>query len=104
MSPRHAHPPRLSPKESLIVELLVRDAELYGLQFVMASRGRLKRGTIYVTLGRMEDKGFITSREEAPPADEGGLPRRIYRVTALGRQVYEAWNAAAAHMALRYAR
>jgi len=104
MSPRAKQPPRLSPKESLIVELLLRDTELYGLQLVGASRGRLKRGTVYVTLGRMEDKGFITSREEAPPADEGGLPRRLYRATALGRQVYEAWNMAAAHMALRYAR
>ena len=104
MSPRPTHPPRLSPKESLIVELLLRDAELYGLQLVAASRGRLKRGTVYVTLGRMEDKGFITSREEAPPADEGGLPRRLYRATPLGRQVYDAWNMAAAHMALRYVR
>ena len=76
MSPRRAQPPRLSPKESLIVELLIRDTELYGLQMVAGSRGRLKRGTVYVTLGRMEDKGFITSREVAPPADEGGLPRR----------------------------
>jgi len=104
MPPRSAHPPRLSLKESLIVELLLRDAELYGLQLVAASRGRLKRGTVYVTLGRMEDKGFITSREEAPPADEGGLPRRLYRATPFGRHVYEAWNMAAAHMALRYAR
>ena len=104
MSPRRAHPPRLSPKETLIVELLLRDDELYGLQLVAASRGRLKRGTVYVTLGRMEDKGLITSREEAPPPDEGGLPRRVYRATALGRHVYEAWNMAAAHMALRYAR
>jgi PadR family transcriptional regulator, regulatory protein PadR len=104
MTPRSVHPPRLSPKESLIVELLIRDAELYGLQLVAASRGRLKRGTVYVTLGRMEDKGFITSREEAPPADEGGLPRRVYRATPLGRHVYEAWNMAATHMALRYAR
>jgi PadR family transcriptional regulator PadR len=104
MSPRRAQPPRLSPKESLIVELLLRDTELYGLQLVAASRGRLKRGTVYVTLGRMEDKGFITSREEAPPADEGGLPRRVYRATALGRHVHEAWTMAAAHMALRYAR
>ena len=105
MSRRPAPPPRLSPKESLIVELLLREQELYGLQLVAASRGRLKRGTVYVTLGRMEDKGFITSREEAPPADAGGLPRRVYRVTALGRHVHEAWNAAAAHLAaLRFAR
>jgi PadR family transcriptional regulator, regulatory protein PadR len=104
MPPRRAQPPRLSAKESLIVELLLRDSELYGLQLVTASRGRLKRGTVYVTLGRMEDKGFITSREEAPPADEGGLPRRLYRATAFGRHVYEAWNMAVAHMALRYSR
>ena len=84
--------------------MLLRDQELYGLQLVAASRGRLKRGTVYVTLGRMEDKGFITAREEAPPPDEGGLPRRVYRVTAFGRAVYDAWNAAAAHMALRFAR
>ena len=104
VSRRPAPPPRLAPKESLIVELLLREQELYGLQLVAASRGRLKRGTVYVTLGRMEDKGFITSREEAPPADAGGLPRRVYRVTALGRHVHEAWNAAAAHLAaLRFA-
>ena len=47
----------------------------------------------------MEDKGFITAREEAPPPEEGGLPRRVYRVTSLGRHVYEAWNAAALHLA-----
>ncbi|HWN84202.1 MAG TPA: PadR family transcriptional regulator [Vicinamibacterales bacterium] len=99
MSSRLARPPRLSAKETLIVELLLRDEELYGLQLVAASRGRLKRGTVYVTLGRMEDKGFITAREEAPPPEEGGLPRRVYRVTSLGRHVYEAWNAAALHLA-----
>jgi DNA-binding PadR family transcriptional regulator len=72
---------------------------------VAASRNRLKRGTVYVTLGRMEDKGFITSREEAPPPDEGGLPRRLYHATPLGRAVYEAWNAAAIHLAaIRFAR
>ena len=35
----------------------------------------------YVTLGRMEDKGFITSREEAPPADEG---RRLIEPAVCG--------------------
>ena len=50
----------VSPKELLVLELL-RHQELYGLQLVAASRGRLKRGTVYVTLGRMEEKGYITS-------------------------------------------
>jgi PadR family transcriptional regulator PadR len=82
----------LSPKESVILQLLVRDDEAYGLELVSASRGRLKRGTVYVTLGRMEEKGYITSRLEGAPPEAGGLPRRIYKATALGRQVLEAWS------------
>lgn len=71
-----------------MLQLLVRDSPLYGLQLVAASRGRLKRGTVYVTLGRMEDKGLITSALEPAPAEAGGLPRRIYEPTALGRRMH----------------
>ena len=53
----HARPPTLSGKESVILELLVRHQALYGLQVVAESRRRLKRGTVYVTLQRMEEKG-----------------------------------------------
>src|ERR1700733_9545164 len=89
--------PTLPPKEALILDLLVEESELYGLQLVAASKGRLKRGTVYVTLGRMEDKGFIASRLESAPPDEGGLPRRIYEPTAFGRRVLSAY----AHVARR---
>ena len=94
----------LSAKESLILELLVRDDELYGLQLVAASRRRLKRGTVYVTLGRMEEKGYIVSRLEDAPADVGGLPRRLYQPTALGRRVLAAWTSAATHLMPEFAR
>ena len=88
---RPSNVPRLSPKEQLILELLIRRrGGLYGLELVTASRGRLKRGTVYVTLARMEDKGFVTSRQEDAPADAGGLPRRIYSPTALGRRIVDA--------------
>ena len=87
--------PFLSAKESLILELLMREKELYGLQLVSLSRKRLKRGTVYVTLGRMEAKGYLTSRLEDAPPDSGGLPRRIYRPTPLGRRVMTVWNTAA---------
>src|SRR3712207_6863275 len=46
-----------------------------------------RSGTVYVTLGRMEEKGYITSKLGAPPSGTGGLPRRIYAVTALGRRM-----------------
>jgi PadR family transcriptional regulator PadR len=84
--------PTLPPKEALILELLVQEKDMYGLQLVAASRRRLKRGTVYVTLGRMEEKGYILSRLEPAPPDAGGLPRRVYEATAFGRRVLKAWT------------
>ena len=97
MTPTSRVPP-LPPKEALILELLVHDAEMYGLQLVAASGNQLKRGTVYVTLGRMEEKGYITSRLESAPPDAGGLPRRVYEATAFGRRVLDAWT----HVAQRF--
>ena len=85
----------MSPKELLVLDLLVRARELYGLQLVSASKGRLKRGTIYVTLGRMEDKGFVASRLDDPPPGAGGLPRRLYEPTPLGRRMLTTWTSGA---------
>ncbi len=82
----------LSAKESLILDFLVGEKEMYGLEFVAASRRRLKRGTVYVTLGRMEDKGYIVSRLEPAPPHVGGLPRRLYQSTPLGRRVLRLWR------------
>jgi PadR family transcriptional regulator, regulatory protein PadR len=96
--------PTLSPKETLILDLLVDRDEMYGLQLVAASRRQLKRGTIYVTLGRMEDKGYVRSRLEDAPADAGGLPRRLYKPTSLGRRVLDAWTFAALRLSPRFAR
>ena len=94
--------PRLSEKEAAVLRLLLRQPDSYGLALVAASGGVLKRGTVYVTLGRMEEKGYITSRQEDSPT--GGLPRRLYRATALGRHVIDAWELVRSRLALRYAR
>jgi DNA-binding PadR family transcriptional regulator len=88
----------------MILELLVGTKEMYGLELVAASGGALKRGTVYVTLGRMEDKGYLVSRLEGAPPAEGGLPRRIYAPTSLGREALAAWVTAAEHFRLRFAR
>ena len=104
MSTRHSQAPTLSRKEALILELLVRESALYGLQLVAASKGKLKRGTVYVTLGRMEQKGYITSRLESPPPGAGGLPRRIYDATALGRRAIDAWAYVSGRLHLEFSR
>src|ERR671912_2855854 len=86
--------PRLSAAERLILDLLVDNGELFGLQLVERSDGRLKRGTVYVTLGRMHEKGYLDSRQEPLPAGAIGLPRRLYRPTGLALRILAAWKAA----------
>jgi DNA-binding PadR family transcriptional regulator len=104
MSSRRTALPRLSAKESLILDLLAHGDELYGLQLVAASKGRLKRGTVYVTLGRMEDKGYVTSHAEDAPDGAGGLPRRLYEATPYGLRVLKAWTTLLHHLAPEAAR
>lgn len=88
---------RLARKEAIVLNLLLgADREMYGLEMVEASTGELKRGTIYVTLQRMEEKGFISSRREDRVAPEVGIPRRLYMVTGLGQRVVAASQAARA--------
>jgi DNA-binding PadR family transcriptional regulator len=84
-------PPALPESERLVLELLL-DGPDFGLNLVARSDGALKRGTVYVTLGRMERKGFITSEQEPQPPGAIGLPRRIYRVTPLGTRALRAWT------------
>lgn len=92
--------PRLSTTERLILDLL-RERELFGLQLVDHSSGALKRGTVYVTLGRMQDKGYVESRTEPLPQGAIGLPRRWYRPTEYGLRVHDAWTMAAKSFAAR---
>lgn len=70
---------RLPGSERAILTLLVARGPSYGLELVQSSRGKLKRGGIYVTLGRMEEKGLVASSR----GDDG---RRRYRPTALGER------------------
>jgi len=88
----HQAIPSLPPKERLILDLLVAHGPLFGLQLVALSQGALKRGTVYVTLGRMEAKGFVRSEQEAMPPGAIGLPRRLYYPTPLGERVRRAWS------------
>lgn len=86
--------PRLSATERLIIELLAEHNELFGLRMVELSGSRLKRGTVYVTLGRMQEKGYLESRQEPLPEGAIGLPRRLYRPTGLALRILAAWKAA----------
>jgi PadR family transcriptional regulator PadR len=85
-------PLTLSGKERVILELLTSSGPMFGLQLVEESGGSLKRGTVYVTLGRMEAKGLVESEQEPLPPGAIGLPRRLYRPTGLGERMLRAWT------------
>jgi PadR family transcriptional regulator, regulatory protein PadR len=91
--------PRLSSKEKVILELLAANISMYGLQLVSQSSGMLKRGTVYVTLGRMEQKGLILSEPEKLSDDSGLVPRRMYRPTPFGLRVLGIWTQMARELA-----
>ena len=94
--------PSMSRTESLVMELL-RGRERYGLELVDASAGALKRGSVYVILARMEEKGFVDSRQEERSPGGGGMPRRLYRATPYGRKVHGAFALLREALALKHA-
>jgi DNA-binding PadR family transcriptional regulator len=83
--------PSISPIEAQILDL-IEVRERYGLELIEGSGGTLKRGSVYVTLGRMEHKGFVTSRLEERSSGGAGLPRRLYRATPYGLKVRDAYR------------
>jgi PadR family transcriptional regulator len=90
--------PHLSPKEVLILRLILARGEMYGLELVTESKGELKRGTVYVTLGRMAEKGYVESRT-VPQDDGSGMPKRLFRATGHGETVLRALELASDWMA-----
>lgn len=87
----------LSQKEAIIIDLLRgNESPLFGLEIVQKSNGQVKRGTVYVTLQRMEEKGLVASEQEPRPNPEIGIPRRRYRITGLGERALNAARAARA--------
>ena len=83
--------PKLSSKEARVLDLLTSRGASYGLELVRASDGDLKRGTVYVTLDRMEDKGLVESWSEDAEPGRQGPPRRKYKATGHGAAALAAW-------------
>lgn len=52
------------------------------------------RGAVYITLDRLEEKGYLESWLGDPAAERGGRPRRFYRVKPAGvRALEQSWTA-----------
>lgn len=80
-----------SKVEKTAMQLLINAGAtpMYGLAIVEKSQGDLKRGTVYVTLNRLEDRGFLKSEREKDST--ATIPRLYYTITGEGRRAFNAW-------------
>ena len=84
----------------LVLLTLLRQEERYGYDIVstLEEHGgeffRIKEGTLYPVLYRLEDDGYIESYRDNP---KRGVPRKYYRLTASGQvrhdELVAEWNA-----------
>jgi DNA-binding PadR family transcriptional regulator len=82
----------LSNKEAVALKLISKlDEAAYGLELVRESKGALKRGTVYVLLDRMEEKGYVKSKRDEN-LTLSGKPRRRYRLTKRGGRALELYR------------
>ncbi len=68
------------------------DGEAYGLELVRDTDGQLRRGGVYVMLGRLRDKGFVRSRQQPRQPGERGPTRVLYRRTPTGARALGLWD------------
>ena len=75
---------------------------------VNATGREVSMAAVYITLSRMEGKGWVVARSEAPPTGEGGKPRRFFSLTpeaanalrSLRSQYDRLWEGARSHPGL----
>ncbi len=65
--------------------------DAYGINIVEAIKSRMDRdvnlSAVHITLYRLEDKGFVTSRVGGATATRGGRRKRIFQLTETGKKL-----------------
>ena len=84
------HVTLLGELERMVLMAVLRAPDPYpvGVRNELASTAgvSLSRGTIYVTLQRLEERGLVRSALGEPTAARGGKAKRLFTVTPKGRQ------------------
>ncbi len=55
----------------------------------LAAPKNISPGAVYVTLDRLEDKGFVKSWLSDPTPERGGRAKRFYKLEALGERALQ---------------
>lgn len=80
---------RLAEVEQLVLLAVLRlDNAAYAVpirELILSAGGvDLSRGSVYITLDRLEQKGFVTSAFSDPTGEPGGKAKRVFRVLPAG--------------------
>jgi PadR family transcriptional regulator len=82
-------PPRLGEVEQLVLLAMLRlEGDAYAVpirDLIEQETGiALARGSIYITLDRLEQKGLVESTMSEPTPEPGGKSRRVFRMRPAG--------------------
>jgi PadR family transcriptional regulator PadR len=73
-------------EHQVLLAILRLGSEAYTVPIVLELEEHAGRtvapASVYVTLRRLEKKGFLTSRMSPPPPNEGGRERRVFMLEA----------------------
>ena len=85
--------PSISKTEYLILKILMNHGpELYGLEMIELSQGKLRRGSIYTLLARLENKGFVDSEKEIDVQPGLTTQRRFFTISGEGERALNEWE------------
>ena len=72
----------------VLLAVLRRKEDAYGVTILEELERETSRtltlGTVYKTLGRMEEKGYLASRVAPPTRERGGRRKKLYDLTPAG--------------------
>ena len=75
-------------QEIVLLTILVLNDDAYGVTIKREINQRVKRsisrGALHTALTRLEEKGFITSKQGETNPERGGRPKRYYTVSNRG--------------------
>ena len=78
-------------EQKLMLAVMRLGGNAYGVKIREEINERTERdvaiGQIYTVLGRLERKGFVSSRMGDPTPERGGRAKKFYKVTAKGQRV-----------------
>ena len=85
-----SHPVRFSKQTLALFTVLMEQPRKWRHGYDLSKAAGLKSGTLYPTLMRLEDRGLLESKWEAP-SEPGRPPRHMYRLTADGVALAKEW-------------